>query len=107
MKIMKKQEIGAPVKVSIEVKLIPEKIYPRLVPGSRIQVIATAKIYDVVFDKKNSMYEFVHENFYQNVFKTELQVANLIMGRKLIIIENADGNAWACIRGPSKKKEAL
>lgn len=103
---MKNQKIGPPVKSIIEVKLIPEKIYPRLVPGSRIQVIATAKIYDVVFHEKTSMYEFVHENYYQNVLKTEQQVAYLILGRKIIVIENDEGIAWAYNFGPTKKKES-
>lgn len=83
--------------------MIIDKIYPHLVTGTRIQVLQTGKIYDIEFHSYRNTYEFIHHNIYQNVLKTPEQVANLIRGKKIEIIQNNYGEAWAPVRDPAKR----
>lgn len=72
-----------------------ETIFPRLATGSTIQVIANEKKYKVEFNNISRRYEFINENFYQNVFKTEIEVKNLIRFNRIIILNDGLGDVWA------------
>lgn len=79
-----------------------KRIYPAIVPGSRIMVNQTNEAYTVIHKKHIQMYEFVHHNYYKCVVKTEQQVADLINANQLTSVPDSKENVWAWIRNPAE-----